>query len=502
MKQQTKKRKKNTHRSPRAAVSPHGQPSNQQQQQTENVSVLALMEAFDSISFEEASTACKQANGDINRAADILAADFSDNAEGPSTSSSVSSGFFSSDLTSGSSSSSSSGSVSEGNMVNNRKGFNRGSNKQKRVIAVTGTVSTIIGKEYVKASPGREKFSSKPKEFLATKEDAEQFLCSMLSDDCDLGMAVVRDVLCQCGNNVEKALDVLLDLSSSSYEHLRNDTAFLVDCNENVTERAIDNSSSSAESEVHDSIWGYDCRKHSEVLTSSEPPTISRRDETNIPQKVLESLFNIPTSSEHEPGTMNWRNVAKKMQLLGPAIDAYPPSDAVPQQGGFAKGAEYHLYRQSAKQHWDSMRSCYQKAAVAYSKGERQYASYLSDKGRVQIKLAREAEENASKDIFKARNKDIENVITIDFHGQHVKQAMRLLKLHLLFGTYVRSVRTLRVITGCGTHGLGKSKLKESIIGLLEKEGIRWTKENPGALLIKIDGSKEYSFLDSDSDTD
>lgn len=40
--------------------------------------------------------------------------------------------------------------------------------------------------------------------------------------------------------------------------------------------------------------------------------------------------------------------------------------------------------------------------------------------------------------ILLSRNKDIENVITIDLHGQHVKQAMRLLKLHLLFGTYVR----------------------------------------------------------------
>lgn len=30
-----------------------------------------------------------------------------------------------------------------------------------------------------------------------------------------------------------------------------------------------------------------------------------------------------------------------------------------------AKGAEYHLFRQSAKQHWDSMRSYYQKVSFA-----------------------------------------------------------------------------------------------------------------------------------------
>lgn len=35
------------------------------------------------------------------------------------------------------------------------------------------------------------------------------------------------------------------------------------------------------------------------------------------PQKVLESLFNIPPSTKHEPKTMSWRNVAKKMQSLG-----------------------------------------------------------------------------------------------------------------------------------------------------------------------------------------
>ena len=37
---------------------------------------------------------------------------------------------------------------------------------------------------------------------------------------------------------------------------------------------------------------------------------------------------------------------------------------------------------------------------------------------------------------------------------------------------------------------------------LLENEGIEWSEENQGVLLIKIDGCKEFSFLDIDSDTD
>ncbi|XP_037494724.1 SMR domain-containing protein At5g58720 isoform X2 [Jatropha curcas] len=471
MKQHSKKKKK---QQPARASNPSGNHKGQQDEQQETKAALALMEAFDSISLEEVSSACREADGDIYKAAGILS-NLSDSADDPSTS-----GLSSSDLTStsgfGSSSSSttsrsgSSEGYLEADLVK-RKGF-RGNNKQKRAVAVTGTVSTLLGKDYVKASPGR--YSAKAKKFgngAVAKEEAEQFLCSMLSDDSDLSMAVVRDVLCQCGYDVEK-----------------------------MTDRTSDCTSSSAESEVHESIWGYDCRNYSQVLTSFEAPSTSPSDESELAQKVLESLFNISRSSEHEPGTMNWRNVVKKMQSLGHGI--CPPSDAVPLQETCAKGAEYHLFRKPANQHWDSVRSYYQRATKAYSNGERQVAAYLSDQGKVQTKLARQADERASQDIFKARNKGIENVITIDLHGQHVKQAMKLLKLHLLFGTYVHSIQTLRVITGCGSHGVGKSKLKQSIIELLEMEGVRWSEENRGTVLIKLDGFKEYSFLDSNSDTE
>lgn len=49
-----------------------------------------------------------------------------------------------------------------------------------------------------------------------TKEDAEQFLCSMFGDESEISLGVVKDVLGQCGYEVEKALDALLELSSSS----------------------------------------------------------------------------------------------------------------------------------------------------------------------------------------------------------------------------------------------------------------------------------------------
>ncbi|CAN1846390.1 SMR domain-containing protein At5g58720 [Linum perenne] len=514
MKAQTKRKKR---RPSRASAAPtHAQPTPlDRQAEEERKAVLTLVEAFDSISIDDAAAAYKEANGDVDKAAEILTSLTDD----PSTSS-VSSGVSCFDSASGSGSSSGSASSSgssegfmEGRLVGG-EGFRGSHHKQKRVVAVTGTVSTMLGKEYVKASHRKE--TSKMKELFqlgnaaSQRDEAEQFLCSMLGDECELNLAVVRDVLCQCGYNVEKAMDALLDLSGSSSEKSSNYNAAAQTGNQkgrmeyadNLADKASDSTSYSSESDLYESVWDYGYRNYAQVLTDSQAPfpTCPRTSKSEIPQKVLDSLYSITKSSTHEPHSMNWKNMVKKMQSLGP-VDVSPSSE-LSHQDIDAKGNEYHSLRVSAKQHWDSMRSYYHRAGTAYSKGERQYAAYLSDQGRSQTKLAQEADKKASMDIFKARNTEIKNMITIDLHGQHVKQAMKVLKLHLLFGSYVNSIQVLRVITGCGSHGLGKSKLKQSVVKLLESEQMEWSEENRGTLLIKIDGSKQYSFMDSDSDAE
>ncbi|XP_028051246.1 SMR domain-containing protein At5g58720-like [Camellia sinensis] len=152
--------------------------------------VKSLMESFTSVSIEEASSAYREANGDPSKAAEILgelleiADDQATSCSGSSSSLGPSSAEVFMDANCG------------GSGVRGR-GF-RGTNKQKKVIASTGTVSTILGKEYVRSSPRKDSY--KPLKGYAygpaNKGDAEQFLCSMLGDDCELSMAVVRDVLC------------------------------------------------------------------------------------------------------------------------------------------------------------------------------------------------------------------------------------------------------------------------------------------------------------------
>ncbi|XP_038900940.1 SMR domain-containing protein At5g58720 isoform X2 [Benincasa hispida] len=325
--------------------------------------------------------------------------------------------------------------------------------KQKRVVAATGTISTVLGKDYVRSSlkrDSRNKFMELDRGKFSQQE-AEQFLCSMLGDECELSMAVVRDVLCQCGYDVAKALNVLLDLAAPSkkYENgrdscnganFRQDLGSPIEHIENLIDRASDSTSYSSESEFQESIWSFVavCRNDVKVLGGSEvqKPQPSRSIESDLPQTLLETLFNISRSPEYEPSTMNWRSMVKKMQSLGPAIDVNISSCVQDNNDNKSKD-DYQFYRENANQHWDSVKSYYQKATAAYTKGQHNYASYLSEQGRAQTRLAHKADDKASHNIFLARNREIENVITIDLHGQHVKPAMRLLKMHLLFGSYV-----------------------------------------------------------------
>jgi len=164
-------------------------------------------------------------------------------------------------------------------------------------------------------------------------------------------------------------------------------------------------------------------------------------------------------------------------------------------------GDGYREFRGVAARHYDTMKEYYQKAALAYSKGDKSYAAYLAEEGKHYRELARMEDEKASRNIFEARNKHITNTVTIDLHGQHVQQAMKLLKVHMMICICMPSV-LLRVITGCGSEGTGKGKIKRSVIELAEKEHIEWREENSGTIALRLGGPREYCFLEYDSDSD
>lgn len=203
MKKQTRRRRQKT--SP-ADPTPAAAPKDD----AEEKAVAALREAFSSVSVDDAVSALREANGDPDKAAEILVESLADASDEPFTSSTSGvSGFdtgYDDPFTSSSSSSGVSGSdTGSTSGSGSSEGFESGCvqnlvsercrNKQKRVIASAGTVSNVLGKEYVRSRMTKPS-GSKTGDAVG-EEEAEQFLCSMLGDDSELNMAVIRDVLCK-----------------------------------------------------------------------------------------------------------------------------------------------------------------------------------------------------------------------------------------------------------------------------------------------------------------
>ncbi|XP_062226451.1 SMR domain-containing protein At5g58720-like [Phragmites australis] len=424
-------------------------------------------------------------------------------------------------------------------------GGKKAGRRPKRVaVAATGMVSDVIGRDYTRPAPfpvnvtnalkGRDGASANS-EWKGTDgegdggcggrkysvEDAEQFLCSMLGDNSDLGMGVVRDVLGQYGYDVEKALDALLDISGvfsvqnieTCYTNVeRNGTRYpniipgnqlsmdnLAAGNKKCPLQLSDEiSGMTLQSELeHEFLWGEPHTSYAKAVLGMPRSTTSPSRSTAVkasPQQVLDSLFKIPEIRTYEPSSMDWKKAVKKLQSFNSIIASNNLER--PKNGG-----DYRELRGVAARHYDKMKEYYQKAALAYSKGDKSYASYLAEEGKHYRALARMDDEKASREIFEARNKHITNTVTIDLHGQHVKQAMKLLKVHMMICVCMPSV-FLRVITGCGSKGTRKGKIKQSVIELAEKECVEWHEENSGTIVLRLGGPREYCFLEHDSDTD
>ncbi|KAL2347746.1 hypothetical protein Fmac_001746 [Flemingia macrophylla] len=92
-----------------------------------------------------------------------------------------------------------------------------------------------------------------------------------------------------------------------------------------ILKRRSESTSLSSNGDLSDNLWsvGSFDRKYVEVVSSSKADYAGspRFIKSDIPQKVLESLFNIPKSTEHDKDTMNWRNVVKQIQTLGPGFN-------------------------------------------------------------------------------------------------------------------------------------------------------------------------------------
>lgn len=561
-----------------------------------------LLDAFPSMSLEEIASAYSRTNCDANKTAEVLM-----KLESSSTTASLC------------------GTIVENeNLVlrelpkkkdiYGQKGMNSGhtsktsnGKKQKKISFATGTISSFLGSRNARVMPCQNKSegavnawndkgknlkkiqvdgTATPRDLIDTidimqQRHIEEFLNSMMGDGLQLDMATVKDVLGECGYDVQKSLNILLDMAATTKIHHKDgssgtssgdyssDKEGLIE----ISFRAMSESfpdrdqcellraCQAAEGDIEqalsiliekDNLSTFEkngeeyVRQQSDIEKNSVKSTLEQlkrsfpdlsettlneilesvnfsyseaintliesgvksrhvetSDKSSLPRQVLESLFKITEISEEPPANtgfvtaMRLKRKSKKVPTQNPLANLSETTDALPKDGVQEEEDEYNHHRKIAGQHWGTMKSYYQEAAEAYSKGERSRAGYLSEEGNYYKQLAREADEKASQQIFDIKNRDFQNDVTIDLHSQHVKDAIRLLKLHLESLACISSIHCLKVITGNG-----RGRIKRAVTQFLEKEGINWTDENTGAIVINIAdiNPNDLSFVNTDND--
>lgn len=305
----------------------------------------------------------------------------------------------------------------------------RGRGSKTKKIYASGTVSTALGKEYLKGSQASDLPMGnrvlKVAKVCGKKEDQIRKMPGEKH-----GLADVGDGNGQSRHDVGEFAGSLSDCHSQSYESKHHD----------------------------DPCWN-----HLDV-TSGECI------EFDVSQEVLESLFNISGSPQHEARTVDLSHIAKEDKLFG--------NDSESHKEIVANGDELKVLGKEARQNLELNRSFCQKA-------------------KNNSEMHQQSVKEESRQIFMDRNKNFCNKVIIDLHGQRVKQAMKILKDHLS----LPSIKILWVITGQGLHSGGKSVLKQSVIELLDKERIKYAEVNPGRLLITLDQHRSFEFKDAESDS-
>ncbi|KAF5189859.1 silencing defective [Thalictrum thalictroides] len=314
--------------------------------------------------------------------------------------------------------------------------------------------------------------------------DLGEFLFKMLGDGFQLGADVIQDVLGSCGYDASKSIEKLVDLSASTLNR-----------SDDIVGGFAGNSADK------DPKQKYPFRKEASSNTDSfqrneTKPAGLNNGKYDLSREVLNSLFNADRPEELSRKTSLVRAV-KKTRSYGtvvsePLIDRVPKlltdnvDDPPKETDEDVEEEDYYLVlRRNAKEHWVTMKAYYKAAIDAFVKGDQTRAVELFQQGHFFNNKAREADEKSSQKIFEcssSSDEKNEHEVSLDLRDYDVKDAIRLLKLHL---TSLSALQDLKVIVGAESDNTkkGSTRRRSQVLKLLEREAIKWTDED-GVLTI------------------
>lgn len=382
-------------------------------------------------------------------------------------------------------------------------GGNSTATKKNRFPASTGTVSSVLGKDYFRSTPMTKGSSvtTKPlkldlKEFpeveiwedeakansakaISMPKDTEDFLFKMLGDGFQIDRDAIQKVLDRCGYDLQKSMDKLLDMSVATLDKRNGHPG-------EPSEKLED---------IYPKLESSSCQNKS-LRKSSSGSNGNRVLDTQ--KEVLASLFNVNERSEESPVKTPANIAVKRTRAVGEETE--PPTDPTAdhkidpiysrQDYKDDEGEEdsYQILRKAVKEYRSTMKEYYKAAAKAYAEGDFVRAGKLMEKGHIFNQKAREADEESAEKIFETRYMDTQEVFTLDLHADGAKEAIRLLKCYLSSLSSIPSIKYLKVIMETNDEDITKGARKRRILKLLEKESISWIEEGTaGTILICLE---------------
>lgn len=466
----------------------------------------ALLDAFSSaFSLDDIATAYCRANGDVNRAGDLLTELEHPIAKSNEVDSSV-----------GTIHPPSGKAIEENSTESSGQAKSR--EKMQKSSASFGTVSSMLGKGSTRATvplmnraSGKEKppmvelpeymrddFNGKvdksdsaPKRETLNNRDIEEFLFSMLGEGFKLSMDMIREVLGSCGYDIKKSMEELMSVSTKDTSKKAEDKHYI------AQDAAVECSStkgSCLESQStfrNGSAYSLRGKRHSSSQIS--------------PGELLESIFTVPERSEEEPIGKRYelganRNrvpdqkpVVEPLEDISSETNCYPVKVILSKELVAHNEEDYQNYRRAAKQHWDMMKQYYEKAVDAFREGNQKEVEYLLGEGKHYYMMARLADEKSSAEIVKSKKVESKNELCLDLRGQDPANVANLVRLHLRQLSNIPSFEYLKVITGAEDGSFKSAQRRRKVMKYLEKKSIVWTEEesNPGTILIPINQKQD-----------
>ncbi|KAF8090046.1 hypothetical protein N665_0490s0042 [Sinapis alba] len=383
--------------------------------------------------------------------------------------------------------------------------------KPKKSCVSVGSVSSVIGKEYVRTRPVSNPRQEATKPMKIDSRDipeteiwcderpksneaniisrapteVEEFIVKMLGEGFQTSPEFIHQILGVCGYDVKKSTEKLLDLSDTK-KHADVELMSKVD-----PQRLGSTSCNQVEFSQSDG---------ERTLTGSQE---GGKDYSCLEKEVLEALFSGAERYEEVPKLtrrfVQRRGRAAGRPVIKPLEDPFQERVVTVKQSSHTSKEdeddenEYKAHRKAVHENLHEMKEYYGAAVEAFSKGETERAQRLVEKGHFFGQKAREADDKSIAKMLQVKEDNgstykEDEVVIVNVNELEPREALRLLKLQLRNFTGIPSIRYLRVEVGDNKEDSKCKRRHTAIAKLLDGESIAWSKEDDGlVMMIRID---------------